>query len=154
MVVDEERSQLGGAQVEIVGADLSERALEKAQSGLYTQFEVQKGLPIRSLLGHFERRDEMWAVNPRLRSMVQWRRVNLNADLRGLGRFDIVFCRNVLTGMEPLAQKRLLGQFAGLLARDGVLVLGKDESARDLSQAFQPRGAAVYAVDPAFRHAA
>lgn len=154
MAVDEDRAILDGAQVEILGADLSERSLEKAQTGLYTQFEVQRGLPIRCLLEHFERRDEMWAIAPRLRAMAHWRRVNLNADLRGLGRFDVIFCRNVLSGMDAAMGRRMLANLALILARDGALFLGKDESARGLSEAFKPRGVSVYGVDPAFRAAA
>ena len=86
--------------------------------------------------------------------MVRWRRINLIADLRGLGRFDVIFCRNVLSGMDAAMGRRMLANLALILARDGVLFLGKDESARGLSEAFQPRGVSVYGVDPAFRAAA
>ncbi|MCI3181409.1 chemotaxis protein CheR, partial [Caulobacter sp. CCUG 60055] len=96
MMVDEVRPRLPGARVDLFGSDLSERCLEKAQSGLYTQFEVQRGLPIRLLVRHFERAEDNWALSPRVRQMVRWRRVNLLADLKPLGRFEVIFCRNAV----------------------------------------------------------
>jgi chemotaxis protein methyltransferase CheR len=140
--------------VEILGADLSERALEKAQAGLYTQFEVQRGLPIRLLARHFEPRDELWALSPRIRAMVRWRRLNLNAELRGLPRFDIVLCRYVLEGMTAAARRRVLEQLAAAMAPGGWLVLGSGESAEDLAGAFVPQEDGVHRLDPDFRAAA
>jgi chemotaxis protein methyltransferase CheR len=154
MIVDEEQPALEGQPVEILGADLSARALEKAQSGLYTQFEIQRGLPIRLLVKYFERRDESWALTPRMRAMAHWKRVNLNADLSGLGRFDIIFCRNVASQMEPPAARRLLDQLAQALPRDGYLVLGAAEQAGSMSEALRPLGDGVYAPKSAISAAA
>ncbi len=151
MSVDEESPALEGGSVDLLGCDLSARALEKAQSGLYTQFEIQRGLPIRLLVKYFERRDEMWGITSRLRSMVHWRRVNLNADLAQLGRFDVIFCRNVATMMEPAAARRLLDQMARALPRDGYLVLGAGEQG---TEALRPLGDGVYAPNPAIAAAA
>ncbi len=114
--------------VDILGSDLSERSLEKAQSGLYTQFEVQRGLPIKLLVRHFEKRDEHWGLSPRMRSMVRWRRVNLNTELRTLGTFDVILCRHVLPGMTPEARQRILQHLARALAPGGYLLLGPGES--------------------------
>ncbi|HEY5409931.1 MAG TPA: protein-glutamate O-methyltransferase CheR [Caulobacteraceae bacterium] len=113
--------------VDLMGSDLSERALEKAQSGLYTQFEIQRGLPIRHLARHFERRDEHWGLSPRLRAMVRWRRVNLNTELRGFADFDVILCRNVLANMTSEARERALGQLVQALAPGGYLIMGADE---------------------------
>jgi chemotaxis protein methyltransferase CheR len=154
MIVDEEAAALEGQPVEILGADLSARALEKAQSGLYTQFEIQRGLPIRLLVKYFDRRDESWTVTPRLRAMAHWRRVNLNADLGGMGRFDIIFCRNVASQMEPPAARRLLDQMAQALPRDGYLVLGAGEQGGALSDLLRPLGDGVYAPKSAISAAA
>ncbi len=123
--------------VEILGTDLSERALEKAHAGLYSQFEVQRGLPIRQLLRHFEQREEMWTLSPRVRSMVVWKRVNLNTELKALGRFDVVLCRGILTQMEPDARARTLERLAGALAPGGWLALGADEDAGELPAALE-----------------
>jgi len=144
------------APVEIFGSDLSERALEKAQSGLYTQFEVQRGLPIRLLLQHFNKTDEMWSLSPRIRQRVRWKRINLIADLTALGRFDVILARNVVSGLDPVARARVLQSLAAALAPDGVLMLGVDATADDAPEALRPmpgrRG--VFARDPAFQKAA
>jgi len=124
--------------VEIFGSDLSERSLEKARAGVYTQFEVQRGLPIRLLVRHFEKADEMWALHPRIRQMVRWRRINLLADLRALGRFDVIFCRNVTASFDEATRRRVLEQLARALPDDGYLVLGLDETVSGATEALKP----------------
>jgi chemotaxis protein methyltransferase CheR len=156
MIVDAERPNLPGARIELYGSDLSERCLEKAQSGLYTQFEVQRGLPIRLLVRHFEQMEEHWALSPRVRQMVRWRRINLLADLRALGTFDVIFCRNVISAFDEAVRRRVLEQLAQALPEDGQLILGLDETVGGVTEALRPvsgrRG--VYTPDPAFRRAA
>jgi chemotaxis protein methyltransferase CheR len=156
MIVDAERPHLPGARIELYGSDLSERCLEKAQSGLYTQFEVQRGLPIRLLVQHFEQIDELWALSPRVRQMVRWRRINLLADLKALGQFDVIFCRNVISAFDEGVRRRVLDQLAGALPEDGRLVLGNDETVEDVTDTLSPvpgwRG--VYAPAPGYRKAA
>ena len=156
MMVDEVRPRLPGARVDLFGSDLSERCLEKAQSGLYTQFEVQRGLPIRLLVRHFERAEDNWALSPRVRQMVRWRRVNLLADLKPLGRFEVIFCRNAVCYFDETTRKRVLERLAGLLADDGYLALGAGETAMDVTEALQPAPGApgVYRHNPRFRAAA
>ena len=156
MIVDEERSKRPNTRVELFGSDLSERSLEKAQAGAYTQFEVQRGLPIRLLVRYFEQSDDMWAIAPRIRQMVRWRRINLLADLRALGLFDVIFCRNVISAFDEPVRRRVLEQLAAALPEDGRLVLGLDETVIGVTEALQPvagrRG--LYAPNPAFRRAA
>jgi chemotaxis protein methyltransferase CheR len=115
--------------VELFASDLSERSLEKAQSGLYSQFEVQRGLPARVLVRHFETQGESFALSPRIRQMVRWRRVNLMDDLSRMGQFDLVLCRNVLAQYAPEAVGRVVSQLRSALAPGGRLALGLDESA-------------------------
>lgn len=146
--VEEAREQLPPGRVEILGTDLSERSLHKAQEGLYNQFEVQRGLPIRLLLRHFERQDEMWRVSPRIRAMARWRRVNLNADFRALGRFDVVFCRNVLEGMDPASARRAFEQLSLALEPGGYLVLSETEVAPAAVEGLQPAGGGIFRADP------
>jgi chemotaxis protein methyltransferase CheR len=114
--------------VDIIGTDLSQRALEKAHSGLYTQFEVQRGLPIRLLLQHFDKVGDMWRASDRLRQAVRWRQLNLLEDRRSVRAFDILLCRNVVRYFEPATADQVLGQMAGALAPDGFLVLGAGET--------------------------
>lgn len=115
------------ARIELYASDLSERSLEKAQAGLYSQFEVQQGLPARLLVRHFEKRGEAFAIVPRIRQMVRWRRANLLDDLSRHGRFDVVLCRNVLSQMAPEAHGRVLGQFTQVLTPGGRLATGLQE---------------------------
>ncbi|HEX4198398.1 MAG TPA: protein-glutamate O-methyltransferase CheR, partial [Caulobacteraceae bacterium] len=137
MILDDERSKLQGAKVELFGSDISERALEKAQSGTYSQFEVQRGLPIRLLVRHFDKTDEAWTLNPRIRQAVRWRRINLLADLRALGQFDVIFCRNAISAFDGPTRRRVLEQLARALPDDGWLVLGLDETVVGVTEAFR-----------------
>lgn len=156
MLVEESEALSGGGRVELFASDLSERALEKAQSGLYTQFEVQRGLPIRLLVRHFEKDGEMWAISPRLRQMVRWRRINLLADLSQLGGFDVILCRYVLSAATEPARRRILESLVRALAPGGYLFLGRDERAEGLTEALLPVEAVpgLYIRRPAVQAAA
>ena len=129
MIADEERGRLGGVRVELFGSDLSDASLTKAQAGLYTQFEVQRGLPIKLLLRYFERNDEMWQATPALRQMVRWRRINLLADLSQLGQFEVIFCRYVTGLFDRDTRVSVLNKLISSLQPGGYLVLGLDERA-------------------------
>ena len=129
MLALESADTMPGLRLEIVATDLSQRALEKAHAGIYTQFEVQRGLPIRYLLRHFEKVDEMWSASPHLRGQIRWRRLNLMEARLSVRRFDLILCRNVVSYLDPAARAVLLQQFAPALADDGVLVLGQNEVA-------------------------
>jgi chemotaxis protein methyltransferase CheR len=155
MLIEESGGLSRGADFRLFGSDLSERALEKAQSGLYTQFEVQRGLSAQRLVRHFEQRDEMWALSPRLRQMIRWRRINLIGDLSALGRFDVIFCRNLISTLEEAYAARVLGALASALSDDGFLVLGMAESV-PVSGVVRPVSGqpGLFSRDPAFRVAA
>jgi chemotaxis protein methyltransferase CheR len=156
MTASEARDIEPGAQFEFFGSDLSERCLEKAQSGLYTQFEVQRGLPIRSLVKHFGNQDEMWAISPRIRQAVRWRRINLMADLSSMGKFDAILLRNVLPGLDPSVRPRVIESLAARLEDDGVLLLGAGENLTELTGAVRPLAhqLGLFSRDPSFRAAA
>jgi chemotaxis protein methyltransferase CheR len=124
--------------IELAASDLSRLSLERAQAGLYNQFEVQRGLPIRRLAQHFEKEGEGWRLAAEVRRRVKWRRINLIAGLRQIGRFDVVFCRYVLSGMTEDAQRKVIDDLACIVPDDGYLVLGLKEPAAALGQAFQP----------------
>lgn len=114
--------------VELFGSDLSERSLEKAQAGIYSQFEVQRGLPARALVRHFEKIGDGFALSPRIRQMVRWRRINLMDDLSRAGQFDLVLCRGVLAQLALAPRERVLTQLGRALAPGGRLVLAlRDE---------------------------
>lgn len=127
-----------GRRVEIVASDLSTDVLERARSGVYSQFEVQRGLPIQLLVKYFAKDGDAWRISSEIRSMVEFRKINLLQPYAGLGTFDIVFCRNVLIYFDPATKSDVLGRIAGLLAPDGYLVLGAAETVLGVSDAFRP----------------
>lgn len=126
------------AQLEIFATDISPRRLEKAHAGLYTQFEVQRGLPVRMMIRHFAKEEESWRLAPRLRQAVSFQVANLLDDFRGFGRFDVVFCRGVLEGMDPQVRANVVERLADQIADDGALIIGARESLAGVSEAFRP----------------
>jgi chemotaxis protein methyltransferase CheR len=127
-----------GWQVQALGVDLSRSALAIAEQGLYNQFEVQRGLPIRTLLRHFSKEQDNWRVNEGLRRMVSFRQWNLLDDLYPLGRFDIILCRNVLTYFDQQTKLAILQKLSRLLFEDGVLYVGVTETVTGVSGSFTP----------------
>ncbi|MBO6757831.1 MAG: protein-glutamate O-methyltransferase CheR [Roseibium sp.] len=134
----EAASKVAGWRVRILGTDLSNEVLEKARAGLYSQFEVQRGLPIQLLLKYFEQKGDIWQISPALRSMIEWRRLNLLESFSYLGEFDIIFCRNVLIYFDQATKTEILDRLARSIPDDGYLVLGAAETVVGLSDAFKP----------------
>ena len=127
MVLDDMTRQLSGWQVEIVATDLSRPVLEFARAGIYSQFEVQRGLPVAMLLRHFSRHDEGWRISDYLRAKVTFRTQNLLAISRDFGPFDLVFCRNVLFYFDAATKRRVVTGLTDVLAPDGFIALGGGE---------------------------
>jgi chemotaxis protein methyltransferase CheR len=136
MIVAEAAAGMNARQVEILGTDISREQLTRAREGSYTQFEVQRGLPMRSLVRHFRKEGTSWRISDDLRSMVTFREWNLLGDLSGLGIFDVVFCRNVLIYFDGATKTRVLEAIATQLAPDGVLYLGGAETVIGLTDRF------------------
>jgi chemotaxis protein methyltransferase CheR len=136
MLFDELRSSGRGLDIEIVATDISDRVLEKARAGLYSQFEVQRGLPIQLLMKNFEKTGDLWRISDRIRAMVRYQRANLLEDISALGRFDVVFCRNVLIYFDQEAKRRTLEKIAAVMAPDGYLLLGAAETVLGVTDAF------------------
>jgi len=129
---------LTGWRVEIVATDLSQSVLEKAKAGIFSQFEVQRGLPIQMLVKHFTQVGELWHLNADIRSMVQHRQLNLLQDFSHLGTFDVIFCRNVLIYFDQDTKVGIFERLSRMIEPDGVLVLGAAESVVGISDAFKP----------------
>jgi chemotaxis protein methyltransferase CheR len=129
---------LAGWRVEIVATDLSQEVLEKSKAGLYSQFEVQRGLPIQMLVKYFAQTGELWQLNAEIRGMVQHRQLNLLQDFSHLGTFDVIFCRNVLIYFDLDTKIGIFERFSRMLEPDGVLALGAAESVVGISDAFRP----------------
>ncbi len=128
-----EESAPAGASLEIFGSDLCERRLEKAQAGIYSQFEVQRGLSARRLVQHFVGSQDDFALSPRVRQAVRWRRVNLLDDLSRLGQFDLILYRHQTGHLLEDARHRVLENLQGALSPGGYLVLGETEAAPGLT---------------------
>lgn len=126
----ERSADFGGWKFEILATDISQGALELAEAGLYTQAEAQRGLPARTLLRHFRQTDDgHWQVNNDIRKMVRFQAFNMLDNMGALGKFDIIFCRNVLNGFEAAIRKKTLEKLSRQLENDGFLVLGRGEVA-------------------------
>ncbi len=134
----ESAAQLAGRRIEIVGTDIARQPLNRAREGLYTQFEMQRGLPIQYLVKYFAKEGSHWRISAALRAMVEFREWNLLGDLRSLGRFDIVFCRNVLIYFDAPTKARVLEAIAQQINPDGVLYLGGAETILGVTARFAP----------------
>ena len=124
--------------VDIIGTDISDRCLTKARAGIYSQFEVQRGVSMRRLATHFEQVGPTWQVKRDLRAMVSWRKVNLLDNTVGLGRMDIIFCRNVLIYFSAEDRKRILERLATQVADDGLVFLGGSENVVGVTTTLEP----------------
>ncbi len=129
---------LRGWRIEIVATDLSTEVLEKARSGIYSQFEVQRGLPVLMLIKYFSQVGETWQIAPEIRGMVKFMPFNLLNGFSPLGRFDLVFCRNVLIYFDQATKIGVLERIADVTERDGFLVLGGAETVVGLTTRFKP----------------
>ena len=138
MILEEEKARLGGLRFEIVATDMAPRVLEKAKAGVYSQFEVQRGLAIQRLVTHFDQSGDQWRIKPNLRSMVTFQKQNLLENFSGMGAFDVIFCRNVLIYFDADTKKRILQRLAAQTAGDGYLIMGAAETVVGLSQDFAP----------------
>jgi len=138
MCLKEMGSAITGWRVEILATDLSQEVIEKSRAGLYSQFEVQRGLPIQMLVKYFKQVGEFWQVNPDIRAMVQHRQLNLLHDFSQLGVFDVIFCRNVLIYFDQDTKINIFNRLARASEPDGFLALGAAETVVGLTDVFKP----------------
>lgn len=138
MTLKEMGAALTGWRIEIIATDLSQEVLEKAKAGVYSQFEVQRGLPIQHLVKYFKPNGETWQINPELRAMIQHRQLNLLQDFSNLGTFDVIFCRNVLIYFDQETKINIFNRLARQIEPDGFLVLGAAETVVGLTDTFRP----------------
>ncbi len=138
MILRENKIKTSSYQFDILGTDISKEVLDKARLGQYSQFEVQRGLPIQMLMKYFTQQGEIWQVSNDLRAMVQWKFLNLLENFSHLGEFDIVFCRNVLIYFDQPTKIDILNRLAKLIPADGYLVLGAAETVVGLTDQFEP----------------
>ncbi len=123
---------------EIIGTDLTRAVLDRAKEGIFTQFEVQRGLPVRALMKHFKQIEGRWQASERLRGFTRFEQANLLQDVARFGRFDVVFCRNVLIYFDLPTKARVLNGIAAQMAPDGALYLGAAETALGITDRVEP----------------
>ena len=133
-----ERQDTGRPMPEIVATDVSDAAVARAKSGRYTQFEIQRGLPIRRMMRWFEADGSDWVARPDLTRLVTVRRNNLVADRPPSGKFDVVLCRNVLLYLSTATKADVFARFADVIRPGGTLVLGAGETVIGQTRAFEP----------------
>ncbi len=138
MILKEENAKMAGWRVKITGTDISTDILDKAKQGEYSQFEVQRGLPVQLLVKYFEKQGENWQINSDIKSMVDYKEFNLLDSLKPLGNFDIVFCRNVLIYFDQETKSKVLDEIYELMPDDGLLFLGGAETVLGISDKFRP----------------
>ena len=138
MCLKEMGAALAGWRIEILATDLSQEVLEKSKAGIYSQFEVQRGLPIQMLVKYLKQNGELWQINADIRAMVQHRQLNLLHDFSQLGTFDVIFCRNVLIYFDQETKSNIFRRLAKALEPDGFLVLGAAETVVGLTEDFKP----------------
>jgi chemotaxis protein methyltransferase CheR len=139
--------ELGQWNVDIMASDVSQRALDHARRGAYNQFDVQRGLPIQSLVKHFRKTADHWQIADSLRRLVQFRQLNLvDASLGVAGPFDVVLLRNVLLYFDRTLVPSIFTKLRRLMASDGYLVLGESETILGVTTEFSlnPHAADFY----------
>jgi len=146
MLLAESFPQLRDWRVELVATDIDRTALGRCEQGVYTQFEVQRGLPIQLLMKYFEQTDHGWRIKDDIRRRVAWKQLNLLDQFAHLGTFDLVFCRNVLIYFQNQTKKDILDRIARQLRPDGYLYLGAAETVLGISTEFQRNKAYKSAV--------
>lgn len=138
MILKEFETQFSRWRIDILGTDISKDILDVAQKGSYSQFEVQRGLPIQMLMEHFEQVGDRWLISDKIKKMVQYRYFNLLDSMASLGSFDVVFCRNVLIYFDKELKTDILARIAAQMKDDAFLFLGGAETVLGISDIFQP----------------
>lgn len=138
MILKDMKRELTGLDVEIHATDYSAEVVEKAKRGVYSQFEVQRGLPIKQLMTHFSEVEGGWAINDDLKSMIRFGTFNLLDSMISLGKFDIIFCRNVLIYFDNPTKASILDRMQKILTPEGSLFLGGAETVVGVTESFRP----------------
>jgi len=128
IAISENFQKWSGWNIEIVGSDISNLALNRARTGLYSQFEVQRGLPIGLLIKYFKQIDQDWQADSKILSMINYKHFNVIEDNRIMGKFDLILCRNMLMYLGKDNKMKALTNLEQALSPDGYLMLGAAET--------------------------
>ena len=137
MSISENADKWRGWNVQIFASDVSGSALTQARAGRYSQFEIQRGLPVMQMLRYFDQKGEEWIAKDNLRKMVTFTDHNMLNSARHLGMFDVILCRNMLMYLGEDKRGLVLEAIAPMLANDGILMLGAAETVIGQTQRFK-----------------
>ncbi|QYJ07857.1 CheR family methyltransferase [Qipengyuania flava] len=146
MIFAEQPGRWQGWTIEILGTDVSSKAIETARSGLYTQFEIQRGISVAQMLNFFAETKGNWQASDKIRSMTRFQQHNILEFPPSPGRFDLVMCRNVLLYFDPKTRAAAFDRLASGIAHDGWLMLGAGETVVGQTDKFAPAscGSSLY----------
>jgi chemotaxis protein methyltransferase CheR len=139
IVLQELLGDLSKYTVKLLGTDISDAAVAQASSGKYNKFEIERGLARDKLTKYFTMAGQTWKVNDHIRAMANFRKLNLMLPFIGLGKFDIVLCRNVAIYFTLEDRKKLFNKIADILEPDGYLIIGSTESLTGICPRFIPK---------------
>ena len=123
--------------VTILGTDLSGEVIDRAREGCFSQFEVNRGLPVSLLVKYFSQEGIRWRISEQIRAMVTFRQLNLARPLPTMAMMDIIVLRNVLIYFEPLTRVAVLERVVRVLHPGGYLILGSTETTYGLGSSFE-----------------
>ncbi len=127
---------LTGWRIKVIGTDLNSQILDRARAGKYLQIEVNRGLPAKYLVKHFQRQGLDWQIKDEVRKMVEFKTFDLRQPMHGMGPFDMIFCRNVLIYFDIETKKKILSDMRRTLTPKGLLLLGSAETTLNLDTVF------------------
>ena len=132
--------------IELLGTDVSSKAIEQARSGIYSQFEIQRGISVAQMLNFFSETAKGWKVADRVMNMTRFEQRNILDYPPAPGRFDLVLCRNCLLYFDPDTRRTAFDRLANGIAPDGFLMLGAGETVVGQTDKFEPAscGSAIY----------
>ncbi len=129
----------GAAKIKLLGTDLSDAAVKQASYGKYNKFEIERGLPRERLQRYFVAQGDSWKIKDEIRAMATFRQMNLMLPFSGIGKFDIIFCRNVAIYFTLEDRKKLFNKIADTLEPEGFLIIGSTESLTGVCPRFVPK---------------
>lgn len=138
MLLKENHAKFGAYKFEIIATDLSEDILTIARNAKYTQFEVQRGMPITMLVKYFTQKGSDWFLNDDIKNMVRFEKFNLLNPMGKYGMLDIIYCRNVLIYFDAQTKGKVLAELYGHCAKHGFLFLGGAETVVGITDKFKP----------------
>jgi len=137
MLLKEESAKLPGWNFSITATDISHEILDQAKEGTYTQFEVQRGLPITLLMKYFTQNGDKWTINDDIKRMIDFKYFNLLDPMSSIGQFDIIFCRNVLIYFDQPTKKDVMERMNRQMSDDGFFFLGGAETVLGITESYK-----------------